>query len=36
MHVSHLDDHASPPAAADDPPFRHQEWQVLALCDWRA
>jgi hypothetical protein len=36
MHVSHLDDHASPLAVADAPPFRHKECRILALCDWRA
>jgi hypothetical protein len=36
MYVSHLDDHASPLAVADVPPFRHQEWRIFALCEWRA
>ncbi len=36
MHVGHLDDHALPLATADAPPFRPEEWRILALCDWRA
>jgi hypothetical protein len=27
MHVTHLDDHASPLAVATVPPFRHKEWR---------
>jgi hypothetical protein len=29
MHVTHLDDHASPLAVATVPPFRHKEWRKL-------
>ncbi len=36
MHVGHLDDDASPLAVGVAPPFRHQEWRIPALCDWRA
>ncbi len=31
MHVTHLDDHASPPTAFSAPPFRHKEWRNLGL-----
>lgn len=31
MHVTHLDDHASPLAAFSALPFRHEEWQNLGL-----
>jgi hypothetical protein len=31
MHVTHLDDQASPLAAFSAPPFRTEEWQNLGL-----
>ena len=31
MHVTHLDDHASPLAAFSAPPFRSEEWRNLGL-----
>jgi hypothetical protein len=36
MHVTHLDDHASPLAVATVPTFRDKEWRNRGLCDWRA
>ena len=35
MHVTHLDDHASPPTAFSAPPFRHKEWRNLDLAAGR-
>ena len=31
MHVTRLDDHASPLAAFSAPPFRSEEWRNLGL-----
>ena len=31
MHVTHLDDQASPLAAFSAPPFRYEEWRNLGL-----
>jgi hypothetical protein len=31
MHVSLLDDHTSPLAAADAPPFRHKECRITHI-----